>query len=88
MTYACKQIKYLQQFLDELELILEDIPILHVDNTSAMTMVTSNIKSRVKHLDRKKILGTRTKKDNLRMTFKIYQIKKNRIKRVLYHHVK
>ena len=54
MTYACKQIKYLQQFLDELELILEDIPILHVDNTSAMTMVTSNIKSRVKHLDRKK----------------------------------
>ena len=54
MTQACKQIKYLQQFLDELGIILGEIPILHVDNTSAMIMVTSNIKSRVKHLDRKK----------------------------------
>ena len=54
MTQACKQIKYLQQFLDELGIILGEIPILHVDNTSAMTMVTSNIKTRVKHLDRKR----------------------------------
>ena len=53
MTYACKQTKYPQQILDELEIILGDIPILHVDNTPAMTMVTSNIKSRVKHLVRK-----------------------------------
>ena len=48
MTYACKQTKYPQQFLDELGIILGDIPILHVDNTSAMTMVISNKKSRVR----------------------------------------
>ena len=58
MTYACKHTKNSQQFLDELGIILGDIPILHVDNTSAMTMVISNKKSRVKHLGRK-ILGKR-----------------------------
>ena len=53
MVQACKQIKYVQQFLDELGIILGKIPILNIDNTAAMSMITSNIKSRAKHLDRK-----------------------------------
>ena len=44
---------YFQQFLDEIGIILGEIPIIHIDNTSAMKMVNTNIKSRVKHLDRK-----------------------------------
>ena len=54
MVHACKQVKYVQQFLDELNIILGEIPILHIDNTSSMEMVRGNAKSRVKHLDRKK----------------------------------
>ena len=54
MVHACKQVKYVQQFLDELSIVLGEIPILHIDNTSAMEMVRGNLKSRVKHLDRKK----------------------------------
>ena len=53
MVHACKQIKYVQQFLDELHIVLGEVPILNIDNTSAMEMVRSNVKSRVKHLDRK-----------------------------------
>ena len=53
MVHACKQIKYVQQFLDELKIILGSVPILNIDNTSAMEMIRSNAKSRVKHLDRK-----------------------------------
>ena len=56
MTRACKEIKYITQFLDELGIVLERVPVLYVDNTSAMSMVTENVKSRVKHLDRKKYL--------------------------------
>ena len=56
MSRACKEIKYMTQFLDELGIILHKIPVLYVDNTSAMTMVIENVKSRVKHLDRKKYL--------------------------------
>ena len=54
MVHACKQLRYVQQFLDELKIILGDVPILHIDNTSAIEMLQSNVKSRVKHLDRKK----------------------------------
>ena len=53
MVHACKQIKYVQQFLDELRIILGSVPALNIDNTSAMEMIRSNAKSRVKHLDRK-----------------------------------
>ena len=56
MTRAGKEIKYITQFLDELGIVLEKVPVLYVDNTSAMSMVTENVKSRVKHLDRKKYL--------------------------------
>ena len=54
MVHACKMIKYVQQFLDELNITLGEIPVLHIDNTSAMAMITPNVKSRVKHMDRKK----------------------------------
>ena len=53
MVLACKNILYCQYFLDELGIVLGAIPILHIDNTSAMKMVNTNVKSRVKHLDRK-----------------------------------
>merc|ERR1711915_262850 len=54
MVHACKQIKYVLNFLDELGIILGKVAELNIDNTSAMQMINSNIKSRVKHLDRKK----------------------------------
>ena len=54
MVHACTQMKYAQQFLDELNISLGEVPYLNIDNTSAMAMITSNVKSRVKHLDRKK----------------------------------
>ena len=54
MVHACKQIKYVLNFLDELGIILGKVAQLNIDNTSAMEMIKSNIKSRVKHLDRKK----------------------------------
>ena len=41
------------EFFDELGIKLEKVPTLYVDNTSAIRMIVSNIKSRVKHLDRK-----------------------------------
>ena len=41
------------EFFDELGIKLKNVPILFVDNTSAIRMIVSNIKSRVKHLDRK-----------------------------------
>ena len=56
MTRACKEIKYITQFLDEVGIVLNKIPVPYVDNTSAMSMVIENVKSRVKHLDRKKYL--------------------------------
>ena len=44
---------YCQIFLDELGILLGTIPTVNIDNTSAMKMVNTNVKSRVKHLDRK-----------------------------------
>ena len=43
-----------KNFLDELGIILGKLTELNIDNTSAMEMIKSNVKSRVKHLDRKK----------------------------------
>ena len=53
MTQACKEIKYVEEVLDEMNIILNKVPILYIDNTAAIAMLTQNIKSRVKHLDRK-----------------------------------
>ena len=53
MAQACKEIKYVEEVLDEMNIILNKIPTLYIDNTAAMSMLTTNIKSRVKHLDRK-----------------------------------
>ena len=53
LSLACKNIMYCQIFLDELGILLGTIPTVNIDNTSAMKMVNTNVKSRVKHLDRK-----------------------------------
>ena len=44
---------YISDVLDELGIKLREVPTLYVDNTAAISMIVSNIKSRVKHLDRK-----------------------------------
>ena len=64
------------QFLDELGIILYKIPVLYVDNTSAMTMVIENVKSRVKHLGRKKYL-IREMVHNLNLTIHHVEMKFN-----------
>ena len=53
MAQACKEIKYVEEVLGEMNIILNKVPTLYIDNTAAMAMLTTNIKSRVKHLDRK-----------------------------------
>ena len=53
LAQACKEILYMTEFFDELGIKLKNVPLLFVDNTSAIRMIVSNIKSRVKHLDRK-----------------------------------
>ena len=53
LAQACKEILYMTEFFDELGIVLKNVPTLYVDNTSAIRMIISNIKSRVKHLDRK-----------------------------------
>ena len=53
MVQACKEIAYMFQVLEEMGIVLNQIPILHIDNTAAIKMVIENVKGRVKHLDRK-----------------------------------
>ena len=53
MVQAMKEIAYLYQVIDEFGIVPEQIPILYIDNTAAIKMVTENLKGRVKHLDRK-----------------------------------
>ena len=50
---CCNKVLYLQNFLGEIGIILGEIPVINIGNTSAVQMVQKNIKSRVKHLDRK-----------------------------------
>ena len=53
LAQACKEVKYVLEVLDEMDIILHKPPRIYIDNTSAMSMVEKNVKSRVKHLDRK-----------------------------------
>ena len=53
LAQACKEVKYVLEVLDEMDIILHKPPQIYIDNTSAMSMLEKNVKSRVKHLDRK-----------------------------------
>ena len=53
LAQACKEILYMTEFFDEIGIKLQNVPTLLVDNIAAISMIVSNIKSRVKHLDRK-----------------------------------
>ena len=44
---------YISEVLDELGIKLVKVPTLYVDNTAVISMIVSNIKSRVKHSGRK-----------------------------------